>query len=69
MQGKKSLETMHASKSESNTKSEQGLLALPDRETPRASHANAASYFLVVELQVEEVGLQNTIILSQEGGD
>ena len=30
----------------------------PDRETLRASHANAASYFLVLEEQLKEVGLQ-----------
>ena len=33
------------------------MRSLPDRETQRASHANAASCFLVLEEQLKEVGL------------
>ena len=45
---------MHADRSESN----QRVFGSPDRETLRASHANAASYFPVLEEQLKEVGLQ-----------
>ena len=42
------------------TKSKQGVLGSPDRETPTTSHANAASYFQVSEEQWKEVGLQKS---------